>query len=210
MKKAECGWKDSNHTGFDHSAAPMDSFNDTFRTVPYLYCNRPPRTLLGFNTSIQSLCHPYVNSGDKFWSVHHSTPVVSTTFGRKLEKAGYILPGEDVIVLYANMGYTHENCILAARDSAERGLFSRWSKCTVPVPISTPKIVAGSWVKHGAHSWWKGPTAKVVNWVYSVDISEHSVTLEFMSSLTDGDKLVTLHGWLHTPIHEVTHPLLPM
>ena len=190
-------WIDSSCEAYESGYLQgMRYLNATFFTVPFLCQNTPSRTLLGCNHANQALTLPEsaTSGGGTAKPLQAFSPIVSTPFGRELERRGHLLPGCSIIVAYANLADTFEDSVVMSRRLRDLGCFSRMVE--YPIPISQEaRVEEGDKIHRSTHLWWKCESGGVVSRVrQSADASHLVVTVRYMESLSTGDKVSTLHG----------------
>ena len=135
-------------------------FSGFFQLIPYICFNRPPRTVISSVQSQQAIAIPYGAGTSSIAPTHISKPSVSTFLLESImdnESAGICdyIPGEDLVVCYANFNDTYEDSIILSEGSAARGLFSymAYSSYVVGSHEKVPNI--GEYVSMSDNPWWK-------------------------------------------------------
>ncbi|EPQ62705.1 BgtA-21553 [Blumeria graminis f. sp. tritici] len=108
-----------------------------FMMCPYLTDDRPPRTLLASGQTVQAMCFSWAPATAKVSLVHASSPLVSTTFVRRIEEDWKtnadamwdIVPGEDMLVCFANLPLNYDDSmIFLATGDWRQSLYDAWTE----------------------------------------------------------------------------------
>lgn len=135
-------------------------FSSFFQLTPYIAFDRPPRTLISSVQSIQVVTTPYGAGTSSVAPNHTSKPLVSTPLIEDLLNStecqlADIIPGEDLVVCFANFNDTNEDSIMMSEGSAARGLFSHMAY-SVHLINSNEKIPeVGEYAHIKTNRWWK-------------------------------------------------------
>lgn len=202
-------------------------FSGFFSLIPYIVYDRPPRTLISSVQSIQAVTSPYGAGTSSVAPTHISKPLVTTPIAEALlnhpdSKMADLIPGEDLVVAFANFNDTNEDSIMISKSAAERGLYSHmaYSKHLINSNETVPEI--GGYANIYDNRWWKSysqrqdapPTdhkidgrkdsmqpllaggdgrGKIMS-KSSTDSGQLSVKVLRYSTPVTGDKLATGHG----------------
>lgn len=135
-------------------------FSGFFQLIPYICFNRPPRTVMSSVQSQQAVAIPYGAGTSSIAPTHVSKPLVSTELIEEVmndESAGIsdFMPGEDLMIAYANFNDTYEDSVILSEGSAARGLFSymAYSSYVVGSHEKVPEV--GNYVNMTDNPWWK-------------------------------------------------------
>lgn len=140
-------------------------FSTHFSMVPYVKRDRPPRTLLSSVNATQCSCYPYVHKSIMMTPANIHKCFVTTPLIDDLIQAGaeHYIPGENLVVLFANLPDNYEDCIIANRASVERGMLSYYSITSVALDPGTPYPPQGQPVDRASHRWWTLPLRGTVS-----------------------------------------------
>jgi hypothetical protein len=135
-------------------------FSGFFQLIPYIVYDRPPRTLISSVQSIQAVTTPYGAGTSSVAPVHASKPLVTTPLAEAMltspdSKLADLVPGEDLMVAFANFNDTNEDSIMISKSAADRGLYAHmaYSKHLINGNETVPEV--GSYVNMYEHRWWK-------------------------------------------------------
>lgn len=144
----------------DSSDALRFYFSGFFQLIPYICFNRPPRTVMSSVQSQQAVAVPYGAGTSSIAPTHVSKPSVTTPLLEEImndEGAGIcdFIPGEDLVIAYANFNDTYEDSVIMSEGSASRGLFSymAYSSYVVGSHENVPEV--GNYVNMTDNPWWK-------------------------------------------------------
>ena len=157
-------WEDNRYTPLfplmDSNEGFRFYFSSFYQLIPYIAFDRPPRTLISSVQSVQAVTLPYGAGTSSVAPNHASKPLVSTPLIEELlnsTKCGLPdrIPGEDLIVCFANFNDTNEDSIMMSESSANRGLFS-YLAYSVHVIATTEKVPEiGKYAHIKDNRWWK-------------------------------------------------------
>jgi hypothetical protein len=135
-------------------------FSGFFQLIPYICFNRPPRTVISSVQSQQAVAVPYGAGTSSVAPTHISKPCVSTALLESVmndESAGICdyIPGEDLVICYANFNDTYEDSVIMSEGSVARGLYSYmgYSSSLVGSHEKVPEV--GEYVSMSENPWWK-------------------------------------------------------
>ncbi|KJZ68977.1 hypothetical protein HIM_11634 [Hirsutella minnesotensis 3608] len=143
-------------------------FSYYFQTIPYIAFDRPPRPLIASVQHIQAVAVPYGAGTSSVEPTHVSRPLVTTPFMESIidsSTAGIPdnMPGEDLVVCFANLNDTYEDSVVLSKASAARGLFNHmaYSANVVNSTETIPEV--GQKVHIKTNRWWKTYATKHVD-----------------------------------------------
>jgi len=98
-------------------------FSGFFQLIPYFVYDRPPRTLISSVQSIQAVTTPYGAGTSSVAPVHISKPLVTTPLAEAMltspdSKLADLVPGQDLMVAFANSNDTNEDSIMISKSAA--------------------------------------------------------------------------------------------
>ena len=135
-------------------------FSSFFQLTPYIAFDRPPRTLISSVQSVQVVTTPYGAGTSSVAPNHTSKPLVSTPLIEDLLNSSECglpdyMPGEDLVVCFANFNDTNEDSIMMSEGSVGRGLFSYlgYSVHVVNSNENIPEV--GKYAHIKENRWWK-------------------------------------------------------
>lgn len=202
-------------------------FSGFFQLIPYVVYDRPPRTLISSVQSIQAVTPPYGAGTSSVAPTHVSKPLVTTPLAEALLnspecQAADLIPGEDLMVAFANFNDTNEDSIMMSSASAGRMLFSHmaYSRHLISSTENIPDD--GKYANIHDNKWWKSYSrrqlvpSKSINPLYGesdgeaiiaggdgrgkiisksqTDTGQISVKVLRYSTPVTGDKIATGHG----------------
>ena len=167
----------------------MHDYCSAASRTPFFHLNRPPRTLIGVNHAHQAIQLPSVSTGACVFTPAYSFfRLVSADPRERLDA------GEDCCVAYINSEHTFEDCIMANRASAQRGMFLRLVVLEYPRPVSET-YKPGDRVSTRSHPWYKCDVPGEVTSMSSDSVGVMNlVKVSALVDLNNGDKLGTGHG----------------
>lgn len=224
-------WPDDKHTldmpAIDSDIGMKYYFSGFFQLIPYIVHDRPPRTLISSVQSIQAVTTPYGAGTSSVAPVHISKPLVTTPLAEALlnssdSKFADLMPGEDLMVAFANFNDTYEDSIMISKSAADRGLYAHMayskhlinSNETIPDVNNYANIYDNRWWKTYSQRQHSSPIkhrfegrkdsieplvaggdgrGKIISKV-STDSGQMSVKVLRYSTPVTGDKLATGHG----------------
>ena len=139
-------------------------FSSYFQLTPYIAFDRPPRTLISSVQSIQVVATPYGAGTSSVAPTHTSKPLVSTPFVEELLNPTVsgsdcnladLIPGEDLVVCFANFNDTNEDSIMMSKSAADRGLFAHMAYSSHVIKNSERIPNDGEYANINDHRWWK-------------------------------------------------------
>lgn len=135
-------------------------FSAYFLTIPHIAWDRPPRPLIASVQHVQAVAVPYGAGTSSVAPTHISRPLVSTEFLESIisdETAGIAdnMPGEDLVICFANFNNTYEDSIILSEGSANRGLFNHmaFSANVINTNETIPEV--GNKAHIQTNKWWK-------------------------------------------------------
>ena len=157
-------WPDNRYSlnmpAIDSTEGMKFYFSGFFQLIPYIVYDRPPRTLISSVQSIQAVSAPYGAGTSSVAPTHISRPLVTTPMAEALlnspdSKLADLIPGEDLVVAFANFNDTNEDSIMISQSAADRGLFSHmaYSKNLVNSNEIIPEV--GKYANIYENRWWK-------------------------------------------------------
>ena len=135
-------------------------FSTYFQLTPFMAQNRPPRSLISSVQSIQAVATPYGAGTSSVAPPRTTKPLVSTEFLESVldnPSSGIPdnMPGEDLVVCFANFNDTNEDSIMMSESSIGRGLFA-YMGYSVHVVNPNEKIPEdGEYAHIKNNAWWK-------------------------------------------------------
>lgn len=210
----------------------MYRYSAFFLLCPYLQDDRPPRTLLASGQTVQAVCFPWAPATAKVAPCHSSKPLVTTQFMRHIQYDQQdnddaiwdILPGEDMMVCFANMSLNYDDSMIVSSRFADYGGFETLSICTYRLFANDVIPNVGDEVCSKRFPWWKMPCSQhcicnnpkrsaqnasssicrvisdprvptaIVTESTIADNGEHQVRVMSHAQLMTGDKISTTHG----------------
>lgn len=165
-------WPDGKYTPIYPNLATDEGFkfyfSGFFQLTPYIPFDRPPRTLISSVQSVQVVTLPWGAGTSSVAPTHSSRPLVSTPLIEELIEdssatiADYV-PGEDLVVCFANFNDTNEDSIMISDGSVGRGLFAHMAysmHCvnnTEVVPDVSNKVTIEK------NRWWKSYSRRTLS-----------------------------------------------
>lgn len=144
----------------DSNEALRYYFSGFFQLIPFICFNRPPRTVISSVQSQQAVATPYGAGTSSVAPTHTSKPLVSTPLLEEImndESAGICdyMPGEDLVICYANLNDTYEDSIILSAGSAARGLYAYmgYSSYIVGSHEKVPEV--NEYANMKDNPWWK-------------------------------------------------------
>lgn len=139
-----------------------------FLLVPYLEDDRPPRTLIASGQTVQAICMPWAPATATVSPSHVSLPLVATQFMRDIQHDQEtndgaiwdILPGEDMMVCFANHPLNYDDAMIISSKFADYGGFETLSICTYRISARDTIPEKGEELCMKKHQWWKVPCPK--------------------------------------------------
>ena len=168
-------WPDGKRAVRRPSIASDEGFNyhfsGFFKCIPYVAFDRPPRTLISSVQSVQAVTPPYGAGTSSVSPGHVSKPLVTTPFlekvmhdtisGSKCNLAD-LIPGEDLVVCFANFNDTNEDSIMMSDGSVQRSLFAHLAYSSYLLNEDEKIPEAGEYVSMDEHRWWKSYSRRAV------------------------------------------------
>lgn len=211
-------------------------FSGFFKCVPYIAFDRPPRTLISSVQSVQAVASPYGAGTSSVSATHLSKPLVSTPFLESIMhdtisgdacNLADLIPGEDLVVCFANFNDTNEDSIMMSEGSVQRGLFAHMAYSAYLLNEDEKVPENGSYVNIDEHRWWKSYSrstasenleprkfkaggdgrGKIISNT-KTDAGKLSVKVLRYSTPVTGDKIATGHGQKGT-IKLIKHQDMP-
>lgn len=157
-------------------------FSSFFQLTPYIAFDRPPRTLISSVQSVQVVTTPYGAGTSSVAPNHTSKPLVSTPLIEDLLnspecKLPDYMPGEDLVVCFANFNDTNEDSIMMSEGSVGRGLFSylAYSVHVVNSNENIPEV--GKYAHIKENRWWKSYSRRQTEPPRSMNGSKKAIPL---------------------------------
>ncbi len=222
-------WPDNNYTPQFPSLESNEGFyfyfSSYFHLIPYIAFDRPPRTVIASVQSIQAVSTPYGAGTSSVAPTHISKPLVSTPLIESILNSNDYgiadnVPGQDLLVCFANFNDTNEDSIMINEGSVARSLYS-YMAYSAHVVNSTEKIPnSGEYAHIKNNRWWKSYSRRQMESskpsiisnekmipivsggdgrgkIISTNITQNgqiSVKCTRFSTSVTGDKLATGHG----------------
>ena len=157
-------WPDNKYTP---EFPPLDTdkgfyfyFSSYFQLIPYIAFDRPPRTVIASVQSIQAVSTPYGAGTSSIAPTSVSKPLVSTPLIENILNSNDCgipdnVPGQDLLICFANFNDTNEDSIMINEGSIARGLYS-YMGYSAHVVNTTEKIPDPEQYVHIKNNrWWK-------------------------------------------------------
>jgi hypothetical protein len=192
MRRNAAGlWLDSTHPDARLGVHERMSYlNSTYHTVPFTVLDKPPRNLLAVNQSSQAVAYPSLSSGTIMAPESLHRLITATTLARMLEGAGYVHPGIDCIVAYANFSSTRPLRMLSWSTEAQHNEASL--RASAPRVSPYPSAMQfHRWVMWSAgtatHAWWKASSqGRVKRVALSREVRSRLITVQYTESQPSG------------------------
>jgi hypothetical protein len=166
-------------------------FSGFFQLVPYIVYDRPPRTLISSVQSIQAVTPPYGAGTSSVAPTHISKPLITTPLSEALLsspdcKLADMVPGEDLMVAFANFNDTNEDSIMMSEGSAARGLFSHMAYSRHLISSTENIPVEGNYANIHEHRWWKSYSRREQFLYKSSKTKDDGTTIQSITAGGDG------------------------
>ena len=154
-------------------------FSSYFQLIPYIVYDRPPRTLIASVQSIQATCAPYGAGTSSIAPTHVSKPLVSTPLIESIlnsEDCGIPdnMPGQDLLVCFANYNDTNEDSIIINEGSVARSLYSYMGYSAHVINTSEKVPEPGQYTHIKTNRWWKSYSRRQTDPPKSISMTEGS------------------------------------
>lgn len=135
-------------------------FSTFFHFVPYIQFDRPPRTDIASVQSIQAVCTPYGAGTSSVAPTEVTRPLVYTPLYEEILNSPNLgladyLPGQELIVCFANFNNTNEDGIMMSEGSISRGLYSYLAYSVNSINPAEKVPAVGQYAHIGTNRWWK-------------------------------------------------------
>src|SRR5882724_4054509 len=191
-------------------------YSSTFNLMaPYVLWNEWPRPTLAFNMSSQAIALPYTTILSTVAPKVSSSPLVLTplmeTFTKQLDRVSpnFDIPGQNIVVLFANFIYTYEASVIVSSEAAKKSSCKGQLVHSLPSDVRT--VVPGTVLNKHTHRWWRsGDQGVVVSEGYSRTKGGYIIARIDSPGLRVGDKVATCHGQKQTVSQIVDIDRMPL